>query len=134
MTHLCTMNIRVRLCAAAFAAVCAAGCRQVPEVAGFDRETWLADPDGCLGQRAQVWKDFEAQKNNLRGYSENNLKLLLGVPAEKNLLEKGQKVYAYPISGSAACPQQGPRQLLQLRVNATGYVSEVQVINPGTTP
>lgn len=114
-----------------FAALLLLSCRQAPEVQGFNSQDWLSDPGGCKGIRARVWQQFEDKKSNLLGYEENDLGQLLGPADSKELLERGQKVYTYSISGSEKCAEQMPERLLVLRVNVTGKVSELQVVkNP----
>ncbi len=113
--------------------VAAISCGEPRQISGFDSQTWKDDRHGCQGKRAQIWQQFSAGKGQLMGYSENDLKFLLGKAEKSELMERGQKLYFYDISGSDKCGKQAadqqPLQLL-VRVNSLNKVSEVQAIKP----
>jgi hypothetical protein len=97
---------------------------------GFDDETWRADPQGCKGERAQFWAFFDQNKEVLNGFSESDLKVLLGKPDERELYKRGQWFYIYFFDAGPLCDptqekQRGATKRMEIRLSAVGDVSEV---------
>lgn len=105
----------------------AVACSGPKNIDNFDSEAWKSDPHGCNGVREEIWQKFSEDTSPIMGYKENDLKSLLGKADNSHLMERGQKMYYYHISGSPACKQATASELkqVQIRVNALGRVSEV---------
>lgn len=105
----------------------------LPEITGFDKSTWLADPGGCNNQRADHYQVLLENKSELIGLTEKELKLLLGKPDEKELYQRGQWFYLYYFEPGPTCESGNSRDLtarVQLRISALGKVSEVTFRKP----
>ncbi len=86
---------------------------------------WKKDKNGCSNLRKeQIDKLFE-NRNKLKGLREEKVKEYLGMPDQKDLQTRSQKMYKYWISGSPVCPQTGNQKRLVIRFNALNKANEV---------
>ena len=102
------------------------GCRESPEMAGFDTELWISDKSGCGSVRNGLAGKIIDAKDKLLGEKESWVIRALGKPDRSDLYKRNQKFLIYYLEPGPDCPDQvsNPGMLI-IRFNATGYCNEV---------
>ena len=105
-----------------------ASCTPSITIEGFDKQTWINDKDGCLGNRKALVEVLIENKPTLLGKDQDQIKGLLGKPDMHEIYRRSQRFYIYSIDPAAGCEnhiadKKGAN--LTLRYNALGKVHEV---------
>lgn len=108
--------------------VCLSCSKPLPELKGIETEVWLADKNGCKGNRATSIETLKTQKNDLLGLSEMEVVQVLGKPDRNELYKRNQKFYYYYLQPAPECEQHLDSALrLAIRFNAMGLAKEISV-------
>ena len=95
---------------------------------GFNSETWIADKNGCNGDRLLLKNDLLSLKHNMRGYRSSEIENLLGKPDAQELYNRSQRYYIYFLDPGPKCdaPIENP-QALFVRFSAVGIANEFTI-------
>lgn len=107
--------------------VLACTSKPLPQLENFDYQVWVADKQGCKGDRLAYKTSLQAQFDQLKGLKETDLILVLGKPDKNELLPRNQKHYSWFIEPGPACsngPEKNPQKLI-IRFTATGFAQEI---------
>jgi hypothetical protein len=99
--------------------------RPLPTLDSINLEKWKQDKNGCLGYRAESIDRLNAQKEKLRGLSQDEIVQLLGRPDQNELYKRNQKFFFYALSPGKTCGTDSVSKKLSLRFNAMGLAKEV---------
>uniref|UniRef100_UPI004047B73B hypothetical protein n=1 Tax=Roseivirga sp. TaxID=1964215 RepID=UPI004047B73B len=104
------------------------GCTKKIEVGDFDSERWVADRQGCNGNRVEMIDDVIKIKENLLGLYQKSVIKVLGKPEGEELYERSQTYWWYYIdpSGECANANENPRKLT-IRYTALGIANQVDI-------
>jgi hypothetical protein len=105
-------------------------CGKTVAIENFDANVWKNDKFGCNGERMELAGALNEGGKQLMGLKKNNIIRLFGLPETTELHPKGQLVYRYNITPAQACEtyRTGQNaQLLEIRINAMGIVSEAYI-------
>jgi len=107
------------------------GCNSnVEDLKNFNEQTWMADSNGCEGQRLEMIDELVQVQEQLRGLSQTELTKLLGKPDRHELYKRSQKLFYYQISPGKACSADTEENVyLSIRFNAMGLSKEVIIMN-----
>ena len=110
-------------------AILTASCSQETKFENFNSAKWKLDKMGCKKSRLDMLESLYEIQDQLRGLKHDEIIRLLGQPDATELYERGQRFYRYHISPSSKCAVQSESQVdqLEVRFNALGYVSEVNI-------
>lgn len=99
-----------------------------PELS-FDLSEWKLDKNACAGFRNDNAKELLTNAENFKGWPERQVNSFLGRPDRHRLSKRHQKFYVYFLEGGKQCDTNKEEygQFIQLRFDATGYVSEVEI-------
>jgi len=103
-------------------------CTSPLTIKGFDKEQWVHDKDGCLGNRKDLVDLIIENKETLLGKDQDQIKNLLGKPDMHEIYRRAQRFYIYALDPGPSClgyiaDKQAAN--LTLRFNALGRVHEV---------
>ena len=105
------------------------GCgKPLPKFENVDLDKWKNDKNGCKGERLKMFKLFDAQKDKLKGLSEDEILKLLGRPDRNELYKRSQKFYEYFIEPGPVCRNDSSDLILSVRFNAVGLAKEISVV------
>ncbi len=102
--------------------------KNLPALDGIDLKQWKTDKNGCFHFREKMIGSLRAQKEKLKGLSEDDIIALLGRPDQNELYKRNQKFFYYSLEPSAKCEASvpSPKKLL-IRFTAMGFAKEVVV-------
>ena len=101
-------------------------CQSKTTLDGFDREKWIADPNGCKAERAELINTLLEQKNKIAGLSDREVIQLLGKPDETNLYRRTQRFLVYFTSNGPACDtSEHHSSRLEIRISALNEANEI---------
>lgn len=105
-----------------------ASCTKKADLGDFNQEQWKNDPNGCLGERAQMVDDIREAKSKLLGLYQKSIIKVLGRPEQEELYKRSQTYYIYAIDPSKECsePDADPR-FLRIRFTSLGIANEVNI-------
>ena len=96
-------------------------CYQPPELTGFDKSKWQSNLDECGSEKLEEAENLIAHFADIKGSSQNEMRLLLGKPDRHELYERTQKFFFYQLT----CPDSTETvQQLRLRFDALGSLRE----------
>jgi len=102
--------------------------KSVPELAGFDRQVWKNDQNGCHQQREVLSKIVLEHKDALLGLGEMDIIKILGNPDQQELYSRNQKFYRYYITPNEKCHLASTRaKKMVVRFNAVGLAKEITI-------
>ena len=113
------------------------GCgHSLPEIPGFDAETWRRDPYACRNLRRAALPALLRYKERLYEARANDVTALLGQPDEEELRAGTEKVYYYYLEPGTQCNGRHLRSgapSFSLRFGPIGTVTEVlsDALTPG---
>jgi hypothetical protein len=118
-----------RLLKALFCIVLLSCGKPLPEFSGFEKESWVADKNGCNRSRAGSISVIEKEKDKLLSLSEMDIVDVLGRPDQNELYKRNQKFYYYYLTPAPQCPQatDSVSRKLVIRFNAMGLAKEVTI-------
>lgn len=102
-----------------------AACYTVPELSGFDAETWKHSP-ACGSTHPQQAVVLVSQQEALLGLGQAQVKTLLGAPAEHELYDRNQKFFHYNLMPLTGCDTVRQKRL-SIRFDALDRVKEVRI-------
>lgn len=93
----------------------------------IDKHKWVADLDGCLGYRMEVYEKIIHEKEALLGSTNGKIIDLLGRPNKNELYKRNQKFFIYQISPGKSCNARSDTENIYLiiRFNAMGLANEI---------
>ncbi len=103
-------------------------CTSSLTINGFDKEAWINDKDGCLGNRKELISLIIGHKETLLGKDQDQIKSLLGRPDMHEIYRRAQRFYIYSLDPGPNCNNYIADKAaanLTLRFNALGRVHEV---------
>lgn len=105
------------------------GCgHALPQLPGFDANSWRADPYACRNLRRQAVPILALNKEQLYETRADDVTALLGQPDEEELRAGTEKVYYYYLEPGTQCQGHHARSgaaCLSLRFGPLGTVTEV---------
>lgn len=103
-------------------------CTKKIEIGDFDSERWIADRQGCNGDRVEMIDDVIKIKENLLGLYQKSVIKVLGKPEGEELYERSQTYWWYYLdpSGECANASENPRKLT-IRYTALGIANQVDI-------
>jgi len=100
----------------------------VPELDGFNAESWKTDRNACDGEREKLRANLLNQKDKLLGLSEMEMVEVLGKPDEQEIYKRSEKFFYYYLSPSSECENPAPSpERLAIRFNAVGLAKEISI-------
>lgn len=107
------------------------GCRQTPDIPGFDEAAFRQDAGGCAGIRNGMKEQIFAIEDELKGLGQQQVMKVLGKPDKHELASRGQKSFVYYIEPSSQCEQNSIAEPLTMyiRFSALDAVTEVSFEN-----
>lgn len=122
---------------AAFLFILITACSSTPElsIAEFDAYIWKRDKYGCSGNRLPMARALEEERDQLMGFSEQEILKVLGRADEQELYKRNQKFLRYYLTPNSLCDTTEnvaalkKPTMLQVRLNAIGMVNEIHIIN-----
>ena len=104
------------------------GCTKKIDVGDFDSEKWIADRQGCSGDRIEMIDDVIKIKANLLGLYQKSILKVLGKPEGEELYERSQTYWWYYLDPANECDNSidNPRKLT-IRYTALGIANEVDI-------
>lgn len=106
----------------------AVSCTPSITIEGFDKQAWVNDKGGCLGNRKDLIDLLIENKSTLMGKDQDQIKTLLGKPDMHEIYRRSQRFYIYSIDPGSNCENNMADKKgsnLTLRYNALGKVHEV---------
>jgi len=103
-------------------------CTTPLELKGFDKQAWIQDTNGCLGNRQSIIEVVLSQKETLLSKDQDDIIELLGKPNMHELYRRSQTIFTYSVSPQESCKQFNVDMkitYLTLRFNSLGTVNEV---------
>lgn len=101
--------------------------KPLPQFENMDLEVWKADRNGCKHGREKMIESLKAQKDKLKGLSEDDIMKLLGRPDQNELWKRNQKFFKYFLSPSKNCGSDSAEVKLIIRFNAMSLAKEVEI-------
>jgi hypothetical protein len=104
------------------------GCTKKIDVGDFDSEKWIADRQGCNGDRIEMIDDVIKIRENLLGLYQKSILKVLGKPEGEELYERSQTYWWYYLDPSGECDNSidNPRKLT-IRYTALGIANQVDI-------
>lgn len=111
-----------------FSTACNQKEKKVDRLQEFDSQTWIADKNGCNGERMELKTQLLSQKHNMRGFKSNEIEDILGKPDAQELYDRSQRYYIYFLEPGPKCenPIKNP-QALFVRFSAVGIANEFTI-------
>lgn len=113
--------------------MCLCGCAGPDSLGKLNLKAWRDDRGSCKGQRTQLFADFMAVRDQLKGIHANDLGKMLGRPDINQITDRNQKLYIYYVEKGPQCGEntgtKSSAKTVALRVSAIGLVTEVTVQN-----
>lgn len=78
-------------------------CSSLPNVENIDLNKWKQDKHGCDSYRIKKVENLLAQKDKLKGLSQNEVIKLLGQADQHELYERSQKFFIYHLEPGNGC-------------------------------
>jgi hypothetical protein len=106
------------------------GCgKSVPELQGFDRDTFKNDRNGCKGNRVASEQILKREKENLLALTEMQIVKTLGRPDQNEIYKRNQKFFTYFLEPSPNCTGDSAKasKKLTVRFNAMGLAKEIVI-------
>jgi hypothetical protein len=101
--------------------------KPTPTFTNLDITKWKEDRAACGDIRKNSFSAFTAQKDKLKGLSQDAIVELLGKPDQNELYKRNQKFFYYFLTPGKACGSDSIAHRLSLRFNAMGFAKEVLV-------
>jgi hypothetical protein len=105
--------------------------KQLPDLNGIDKQSWMSDKNGCAGRRSPMLASITAEKEKLLSLDEMQVVELLGRPDQNELYKRNQKFYYYFIKPAPDCRdsvlKDSVSSRLVIRFNAMGLAKEVSI-------
>lgn len=109
------------------------GCAGPDNLGKLNLKAWRDDRGGCKGRRTQLFNDFMAVRDQIKGIHSNDLGKMLGRPDVNQITDRNQKLYVYYVEKGPQCGEntgaKSNAKSVALRVSAIGLVTEVTVQN-----
>lgn len=109
---------------------------KLPDLQGFDTQTWKKDVMGCESKRINLITDFEQKvKPKLKGLSEKQITDLLGKPDFLEMGKRSQKFCYYFLEKGQNCESDQKKiekrgKFVQIRLDAfSNQVNEVSILS-----
>lgn len=104
--------------------------KEEPEMS-FDLSLWKKDKNACEGFREKNKSEIISSKDIYLKWPERQVSSFFGRPDRQRLSKRHQKFYVYFLNDGKQCADSKAEygEFLQLRFDATGYVSEVEIRN-----
>lgn len=104
--------------------------QQEPEFS-FEIKEWAKDKNACNGFRNEHKAAFIEKKDAFLKWPERQVTSFMGRPDRHRLSKRHQKFYVYFLEPGRQCDENGEEygEFIQLRFDAVGYVSEVEIRN-----
>ncbi len=95
----------------------------------FEISEWKKDKNACSVIRSQVKNEIIEKKDIFLKWPERQVSSYLGRPDRHRLSKRHQKFYIYFLESGLQCSdsQKTYGEFIQLRFDATGYVSEIEI-------
>ncbi len=106
-------------------------CQTTVDIENFDEAAFRADPNGCLGARADMKESLFTADQYLKGLTQEEIWATLGKPDRQELATRSQKYYVYYVDPAPQCTGDSTNLPLTLfvRFSAMNRASEVKYEN-----
>ena len=94
----------------------------------FNSELWIADKNGCTGDRLNLKNQMLLLKYDMRGLKTDEIESYLGKPDAQDLFNRSQSYYIYFIEPGSKCENAKENPLaLFVRFSAVGIANEFTI-------
>lgn len=103
-------------------------CYKTLTMDGFDKEKWVAAPEGCSTYRQDIADLIIEKQDVILEGTQNEVESLLGKAREHELYNRNQKFFHYRLTPTDSCGEYETIEYLSIRFNAIGRANLVQVM------